>query len=904
MAKDPKKEAAEEALRLLKEEAELRARMNSGYDEYIKAVKEAHALQKTLNKNTAIEAEIREAINTGKRNGVALTDDEIEVEKEKLKILEKQNKLMSKQVELYKSAAKEANTMAMALGKAGKGLFKLTASLPGMVKKGLSQIKDLGLDEFDKAMKQSALSMGILSKESGGFRNNLKSVAKETSMMGVNLKQLAELQSSYSENLGRTVVLSKEGLKGLAQMSKMTGLGAEGASQMAADMDLQGYSAERTAQFTEETLKASHKMGVNATKVMKNLSGNLKLMNKYRFQEGAKGLAKMAQLVTKLGVDMNAVSGTADKLWNIEGAVEMSAQLNVMGGAWAQMSDPFHLMYMARNDMAGLTEEIANAAKETIQFNKKTGEFDMSAEGMHRLKIIAEQTGMAYEDLVTMGKNAKKFDEIKSQVGFTIGGSDEDKAMLDYISSKSEIKNGKARIMINGEPKLLSQLSQADKDVIKSQMAQKESMEEQAKRARSFDEQLTYFIDQLKVYLLPFLEELNKNLMPKLDKLASKFNTEGWGKSIEEFAKSIGSFVSTIGSWIIEHPKLTAAIWAFSKAAPLITGAFKLFGGIWETVKWFKNGIALGEGFNSVASVGGGISDMFDFMGKSKRGHTMSSRFFKGASKVFGGKNTMAGRALRNLSASRMNGTSSIVSKVAPKTSKLFSKAAGKVLGKGIGSRIPLIGNLLSLGKDQVDFFSSKSMRKTGVGGWLESLGGAGMDMIDWIPGINELTEMSGLGVNNMATDNLANARAVYRSRYPDAPTVIPNKLLFKDIRKNPGAYPDDVVEDADDVTAEDLEDGIIRPGRGRHVIKNEFGKTWITKSGDGLAVSPNISEGGNSVNHNFGEMTINGTIRIEGPGGAEINPNILKDESFKRQVAKVVQDEMIKRVSMGKMKG
>jgi hypothetical protein len=903
MAKDPKKEAAEEALRLLKEEAELRARMNSGYDEYIKAVKEAHALQKTLNKNTAIEAEIREAINTGKRNGVALTDDEIEVEKEKLKILEKQNKLMSKQVELYKSAAKEANTMAMALGKAGKGLFKLTASLPGMVKKGLSQIKDLGLDEFDKAMKQSALSMGILSKESGGFRNNLKSVAKETSMMGVNLKQLAELQSSYSENLGRTVVLSKEGLKGLAQMSKMTGLGAEGASQMAADMDLQGYSAERTAQFTEETLKASHKMGVNATKVMKNLSGNLKLMNKYRFQEGAKGLAKMAQLVTKLGVDMNAVSGTADKLWNIEGAVEMSAQLNVMGGAWAQMSDPFHLMYMARNDMAGLTEEIANAAKETIQFNKKTGEFDMSAEGMHRLKIIAEQTGMAYEDLVTMGKNAKKFDEIKSQVGFTIGGSDEDKAMLDYISSKSEIKNGKARIMINGEPKLLSQLSQADKDVIKSQMAQKESMEEQAKRVRSFDEQLTYFIDQLKVYLLPFLEELNKNLMPKLDKLASKFNTEGWGKSIEEFAKSIGSFVSTIGSWIIEHPKLTAAIWAFSKAAPLITGAFKLFGGIWETVKWFKNGIALGEGFNSVASAGGGGGSILDELsggrGK-KRGfnfkRTMTA-FKKGGLK--GGLKSIGRQATSYFKPA---------ANVAGKTSSKFAgKAAGKVLGKGLGmaaSKIPLIGSLLSLGKDQVDFFSSKSMRKTGVGGWLESLGGAGMDMIDWIPGINQLTEMSGLGVNNMATDNLANARAVYRSRYPDAPTVIPNKLLFKDIRKNPGAYPDDVVEDADDVTAEDLEDGIIRPGRGRHVIKNEFGKTWITKSGDGLAVSPNISEGGNSVNHNFGEMTINGTIRIEGPGGAEINPNILKDESFKRQVAKVVQDEMIKRVSMGKMKG
>ena len=616
--KTQQQEAAEEALKLIEKEAEIRAKMNASYDDYIEAVKQAHALQKTLNQNVKIQSDVQTKINALKNNmnnlsGQALTDaqNELDIEEEKLKIISAQNEKIKKQVDLYKKAAKEANVLSMAAGKGFANLTKTVAGLPGMVKSAWGKIENLGLFEFDKAIKQSALSMGVLSKEAVGFRSNLKNAAKETTMMGVNLKGLAELQSSYSENLGRTVVLSQKGLEGMAAMSKMTGLGAEGTAQMAADMDVQGLSAERTASFVEETLNSSHKMGVNATKVMKNIGSGIKLMDKYHFKEGTKGLAKMAQLVTKLGVDMNSVSGMADKLWNIEGAVEMSAQLNVMGGAWAAMSDPFHLMYMARNDMKGLTEEIANASQESISFNKATGEFDMTAEGMHRLKIIAEQTGVAYEDLVTMGKNMAKFNKIKGQVGFSIGGSEEDKAMLEYISSKSTMdKNGKGEIMINGQPKLLSQLTAADKSVIQAQMNEQESMKKRAEQARGFDEQLTYFLDNMKVTLLPLIESFNKpgGLAEKLDLFVKDFNKPGgMGETVSKFAAGIGDFVSSIGSWMLENPKLTASLWAMAESIPLIIGAFKLLGGLWDMAKWFMNGMSLGKGFMSVAGgMGGG----------------------------------------------------------------------------------------------------------------------------------------------------------------------------------------------------------------------------------------------------------------------------------------------------------
>ena len=915
------KEAAQEALKLVEQEAKLRERMNSGYDEYIKAVREAHALQETLLANKKIEEGVRKKIKAIEDGILKVSDEELAAEKEKLKILEKQNKLIGKQVDLYKQAAKEANIGAMALGKSLKGIKDVAMSLPGLVKGAFGQIKGLGIFEMDKAMKQTALSMGVLSKESGGMRTTITNVAKQTTMIGVNLAKVAKLQEDYSANLGRNVLLNEKGLKAMAQMSVVTGLGAEGTAQMAADMDVVGLSAERTGEFVNQTLKSSHKMGVNSTKVMKNLAGNFKMLNKYHFKDGVRGLAKMAQLVTRLGVDMETASGFADKLWNVEGAVEMSAQLNVMGGAWAKMADPFHLMYMARNDMAGLTEEIANAAKESVSFNATTGEFDMSTEGMHKLKIIAEQTGLAYEDLVKMGKNAKKFEKIESQINFSVGGGEEGKAMKDFITSKSMMnKKGEATIMLDGKERLVKSLTEADKTLIKAKIAQEEDMQKRAEQSRTFDEQLTYFIDQLKVYLLPMLEGINK-MMPKLDGLVDKFNAKGgWGEKIEAFAKTIGDLIGAVGGWIIEHPKLTAAIIGFTKAMPLIMGGIKLLGGIWDTIKWFKNGIALGEGFNTVASAGGGGGSGMDMdigglTGKGGRFRNMKAAWkmagrggkgFMGkafsAAKGFMGKTGMAnGQAIGRTASTASKATKGLG--MLGKTGNILGKGA-RLTGNLLGKAAPFL-NVAGVLKDQFDFFADEKTRSTGAAGWLESLGGSGMSLIDWIPGVNQLTEAIGLGINNMETDNLANARAIYRSNHPKAPTIIPNATLINDIRKNPQKYNSEIVEDIEDVTPQDVQDGIAKPGRGPFTITDKFGKMAKTHAKDGLEVGPHVggSSVGGKVKHEFGDINISGTIRLETPGNS-LSVEIANNQSFRRQITRMVQEEAVKQMGMGKPKG
>jgi len=611
MAKSRKQieEEARIVLQMLEKQVNLQNSVNSSYDKYIEAVKKYKDIQATLTKSIELERITRKKILDHQSGVNVLSAQQLIEEQTKLKILEKQNFQLSLQRKLYKDTLKEVNAMKLALADSVLPTLKALEKIPGLFKGAYSNLKGLGLFEMDKAMKQSALSMGILSKESGGFRGSIVSAAKQTAILGVGIKELSQIQAQYSEGVGTTALMSERTLKSLGEMAAATGLGAEGTAQMATDMVNQNVSAEKTVKFVEETMDKSHKMGVNATKVVKLVSKNIKMLNKYNFKDGVKGLAKMAQTITKLGVDMEFAAGFADKLWDVEGAVNMSAQLQVMGGAWAQLADPFHLMYMARNDMAGLTEEIGKAAEQSVIFNKKTGQFDMPAKEMHRLKIIAEQTGIAYDDLVTAGKNAKKFSMINAQVNFDFGG---DKDLKEYVTNKSFLdEKGDAKIVLNGETKLLKTLSQQDKNILKTQMQEQASLKARAQEAQSFDETLTNLIMQLKIYLLPLITKLSdpkKGLVAKLQNFSEKINKKGGlGETIEKLAGIVGDFVAGVANFMVENPMLVATIAAFTKSIPLLIGAIKLFGGIFNAVKWFMNGLALSKGFMvGTGGMGGG----------------------------------------------------------------------------------------------------------------------------------------------------------------------------------------------------------------------------------------------------------------------------------------------------------
>ena len=495
MADDLNRRTKEELIEMVKAYEELNKLskgLTSSQYEYLQNTRESMDIQKsilgdakqyvTYAKKTK---ELEKDIAFLQKQRANATEKEAEALEEEIKKLEAQKKLYEANLQAVSKTKILVNETVKALNK-----------LPGAIGDAYSKIKGYGLFDMDKAIRSSALGMGLLKKRSDSFYKSIGAASNQITAMGGTLEETTKMQSAYSEEIGRSVLLGAKNLVNITAIAKGTGMGADEAAKMAAEFEQQGMSVEKVAKFMNNTMNDASKMGLNSSKVIKNITSNMKMLNRYNFKGGVQGFKKMAETVTKLGINMNSVAGMADKLMNIDGAVEMSAKLQVLGGKWSQLADPFKLMYMARNDMEGLTKAVADAASENARFDKD-GNIQLAAVEMSRLREVSEATGVELETLVTAGKNMAKFKKIRTQMSVT-GLSDEEKEFLENTSQFN--KDGQAYIEVNGDDKLLSQLGSSAKTLIQQQLAEKDSLEQRAKDAMSFDDQLKGLIEQFKIF--------------------------------------------------------------------------------------------------------------------------------------------------------------------------------------------------------------------------------------------------------------------------------------------------------------------------------------------------------------------------------------------------------------------
>ena len=660
---------------LLKEQARQQQQINSGLDGYLKALNEAKVIQETINVNREKEAKIL-------ANARTLTGRDREIELAKLQILRKQTRQLVEQGKVLKESLKDADKLKMTFAAIAASTLKGFNKLPNLIEGSFGKLKSFGLFEMDKAIRMSATEMGKFGKNTDALRTSIKDTATTTNSWGMGVKELSKLQSSFSEELGRTAMMGNEGLEAVSALAAATSLGVEGAGKLTAEMDNQGLSAKRTADFMEQTMNDSAKMGINASKVVKNIQNNMKMLNKYNFKGGVKGLAKMAQTTSKLGVDMNFVTGMADKLFDIEGAVDMSAQLQVMGGAWSELADPFKLMYMARNDMEGLTEAMGQAAASSAHFVKETGEFEISSLEMHRLRKIAEQTGVSYEELATAGKNAAKFSRIRTQMSFSVGGGAEGKKMQEFLENTAQLdESGKAFIIdMKGDKKYLNALGSSGKELIKAEMANQATLKERAEAAQTFDEKITNLINMVKTYMLPIVEGIDGVLRPIIDDLfkdGSNFRKDlkELGGDLGEFAKGAAGIAKWIGHLALElGPK--GILYTF------LAGKFLSF--VADKAIWFTNGLTLAKGF-ATGSAGGMTGNAMGGMLNLTKGSLLKGGLLGlGGAAVGMGTNYLVENQRK-----KGNDSSADAINVGG------SAASGALTGAAIGSLVPVIGTAI-----------------------------------------------------------------------------------------------------------------------------------------------------------------------------------------------------------------
>ena len=248
------------------------------------------------------------------------------------------------------------------------------------------------------------------------------------------------------ESVGRQLMLPPEVM---AEMTKIDDLFGDVSAEFVANFDKIGSGAIQATQAINHTVQTAMNMGLTVSKLLPEVEKNITKINTYGFQNGVQGLTKMVAQGQRLGMTMDEVLKVSDKAFTPEGAIDMAAQLQMIGGAASEMLDPFQLMYMAQNDVEGLQDAIVKSTESAVTFNEQTGEFGIPPSERMRLQKTAEAMGVSYDTLAeTAVRNAKRTQALAQ---FEVGGNiDEDTREL--IASMADIgPDGKAQISLLDE---------------------------------------------------------------------------------------------------------------------------------------------------------------------------------------------------------------------------------------------------------------------------------------------------------------------------------------------------------------------------------------------------------------------------------------------------------------------
>lgn len=705
--------------KLLQEQGKMQDHLNESMRNYTEHLKKIAAMQQNIkhisqqvNKLKAEEKDLTKDLEALIKDRNKGTQAEIEARRKEIKLLIDKIKakrisvnLTEEELDKLKEINKEYVEQARNVNKVNLGLkegAKMLQAVPGLIRKGYGQFKGLGLFEIEKSAKVAALELGIVSKNANGFRQNLYDTAKSTFDIGIHTKELAKIQGQYSSELGTSTQLSKEGLVAISEIAQGTMLGVEGAAAFAAEMYKFNVSAADSGKYVEDIVKMSQKMGINSNKVLKSLQDNLKMANKYHFKGGIEGMAKMAAKAEKFRISMDSVSGMADQLFDIEGAVEMAARLNTMGGEWAKLGDPMKLMYQATNDMEGLQDSVINATAGMADFNATTGEFEFSSLEMRRMRELEKITGISAENMAEMAKNKAKFSKVRTQMAGT-GISDE---MMEFVEAQAQFnkKSGKFEVKLEGVKEAIpvDKLSKVNEKALKDTQ---KSLRERAEAQQTFDDLLQSTIEQMKELLIPVLKGIN-DAMPQMRQMVKSMMNSGLAEKISEAARTIGNIVGGALKFLSKFPGgiVTGLVAAFAGL-----GLFKLY-------MWYKNGEMLGRGF--LATTGGG------FGGGSGGGGDFSLGGGKGKGGLTGGRSTAGRRG--------------IISKFGNGRVGKSIAGAGKFMkgGLGIGLATEALSMGLDYGRDSLDSPNGQLGKAMGVGSSALSGAGYGAMIGSVIPGI------------------------------------------------------------------------------------------------------------------------------------------------------------------------
>ena len=280
--------------------------------------------------------------------------------------------------------------------------------------------------------------------------------------LGGKLSDVTKTITDIAKASNRNVIENEKVVSQLYAASKILNTDAESLVDTFKDV---GYETSQIAPNLEKSIEYIQSVGLNATQVMKDVAANMGQMNRYQFEGGVAGLAKMAAQASMLRFDMKETFQFAEKVLTPEGAIETAAGIQRLGISIGGLADPFALMNASINDPSGLQDSLIKATKQFTEYDEKTKSFKINPQGVLTLRELAKETGTSFENLSKSALAAADLDKRLSEV--SAAGlkfeNEEDKQYLANIANMG--KGGKYEVTLNdGTKKELQNLNQEEFD--------------------------------------------------------------------------------------------------------------------------------------------------------------------------------------------------------------------------------------------------------------------------------------------------------------------------------------------------------------------------------------------------------------------------------------------------------
>ena len=299
-----------------------------------------------------------------------------------------------------------------------KGMLPLAAilSVPGLIVRQLLKVST--------TMAELAKSTGLVGSNLTMVTNNVEQATAGLYAFGMNMEEVGRQAGALVDALGNASYVTEQLITNTSLIAKATGMSADEAANLTSTL-IKGFdkTTPQVKEFADSMMSFASTSGVNARKVMRDISNDSNLTSIY-LGRGEDYLMKSAVLAAKMGKSLAEQNQTLDAFSNQDSALEQVAEINRLTGANLDGQKMF--MMFQTQDTLGAMKELQRAfssPRAIAMLDKYPGAF----------KQVAGSLNLSIKDLRQMDRVMADFEKS------TMGASKSQQEIEDHIKAGMDI---------------------------------------------------------------------------------------------------------------------------------------------------------------------------------------------------------------------------------------------------------------------------------------------------------------------------------------------------------------------------------------------------------------------------------------------------------------------------------